>query len=108
MTIKFGAGDKPPVDLLAFSEGLFKDAADELSRALVAVQAGELATLRPATQLVKDLKEAFKHVMDERKRIDSVRQQTAGVSATGSLDFDAARDEIGRRLACLRDAAGGG
>ena len=76
MTIKFGAGDKPPVDLLAFSEGLFKDAADELSRALVAVQAGELATLRPATQLVKDLKEAFKHVMDERKRIDSVRQQT--------------------------------
>ena len=107
MTIQFGAGNKPPVDLLAFSEGLFKDAADELSRALEAVQAGELATLRPATQLVKDLKDAFKHVMDERKRIDSVRQQTAGIAA-GTLDFDAARDEIGRRLACLRDAGGGG
>ena len=107
MTIQFGAGDKPPVDLLAFSEGLFKDAADELSRALEAVQAGELATLRPATQLVKELKEAFKHVMDERIRIDRVRQQTAGI-ASGTLDFDAARDEIGRRLACLRDAGGGG
>ena len=107
MTIQFGAGNKPPVDLLAFSEGLFKDAADELSRALTAVQQGELATLRPATQLVKDLKEAFKHVMDERKRIDSVRQQTAGIAA-GALDFDAARDEIGRRLACLRDAGSGG
>ena len=108
MTIKFGAGDKPPVDLLAFSEGLFKDVADELARALEAVQAGELANLKPATQLVKELKEAFKHVMDERKRIDSVRQQTAGIGATGTLDFDKARDEIGRRLACLRDAGGGG
>jgi hypothetical protein len=107
MTIQFGAGNKPPVDLLAFSEGLFKDAADELSRALEAVQAGELATPRPATQLVKDLKDAFKHVMDERKRIDSVREQTTG-HGTGTLDFDAARDEIGRRLACLRDAGSGG
>ena len=107
MTIQFGAGNKPPVDLLAFSEGLFKDAADELSRALEAVQAGELATLRPATQLVKDLKEAFKHVMDERKRIDGVREQTTR-HGIGALDFDAARDEIGRRLACLRDAGSGG
>ena len=108
MTIQFGAGDKPPVDLLAFSEGLYKDVADELARTLMAVQAGELANLKPATQMVKDLKEAFKHVMEERKRIDSVRQQTAGVSGTGALDFDAARDEIGRRLACLRDAGSGG
>jgi hypothetical protein len=107
MTIQFGAGDKPPVDLLAFSEGLYKDVADELARTLEAVQAGELANLKPATQMVKELKEAFKHVMDERKRIDSVRQQTAGF-ASGTLDFDAARDEIGRRLACLRDAGGGG
>ena len=107
MTIQFGAGDKPPVDLLAFSEGLFKNAADELSRALTAVQEGELANLKPATQLVKELKDAFKHVMDERKRIDSVREQTTR-HGTGSLDFDAARDEIGRRLACLRDAGSGG
>ena len=35
MTIQFGAGHKPPVDLLAFSEGLYKDVADELARTLV-------------------------------------------------------------------------
>ena len=108
MTIQFGAGNKPPVDLLAFSEGLYRDVADELARTLTAVQAGDLANLKSATQMVKDLKDAFKHVMDERKRIDSVRQQTTGVSATGTRDFDAAREEIGRRLACLRDAGGGG
>ena len=108
MTIQFGAGNKPPVDLLAFSEGLYKDVADELARTLEAVQAGELVNLKPATHLVKELKDAFKHVMDERIRIDRVRQQTTGVSAAGTLDFDAARDEIGRRLACLRDAGGGG
>jgi hypothetical protein len=108
MTIKFGAGDEPPVDLLAFSEGLYRDVADELARTLLAVQAGELANLKPATQVVKELKDAFKVVMDERTRIDRLRQHTAGVIAAGTLDFDAARDEIGRRLACLRDAGGGG
>ena len=108
MTIKFDAGNEPPVDLLAFSEQLYHGVADELARTLKAVQAGDLANLKPATQMVKDLKDAFKVAMDERTRIDRLRQQTAGVIATGTLDFDAARDEIGRRLACLRDAGGGG
>ena len=108
MTIQFGAGDKPPVDLLAFSEGLYLNVAEELARTLLAVQAGEAANLKPATQVVKELKDAFRIAMDERTRIDKLRQHTAGVIATGSLDFDAARDEIGRRLACLRDAGGGG
>ena len=108
MTIQFGAGDVPPVDLLAVAEGIYHDVATELSRTLIALQAGETANLRPATQVVKELRDAFKIAMDERTRIDKLRQHTAGVIATGSLDFDAARDEIGRRLACLRDAGGGG
>ena len=108
MTIKFGAGNATPIDLLAFSEQLYHDVANDLARTLLAVQAGELANLKPATQMVRELKEALKYVMDERTRVDKLRQQTAGVIATGTLDFDAARDEIGRRLACLRDAGSGG
>jgi hypothetical protein len=108
MTVKFGAEDATPVDLLAFSEGLYRDVADELARTLTAVQSGDLAGLKSATQVVKELKDAFKIAMDERTRIDKLRQHTTGVIASGSLDFDAARDEIGRRLACLRDAGSGG
>jgi hypothetical protein len=47
-------------------------------------------------------------VMDERARVEKLRKQIAGVVGDHALDFDAARTEIGRRLACLRDAGGGG
>lgn len=109
MTIKFSAGNAPPVDLLAVADGLFQDLADELGRTLLAVKAGQISSdLRSAAQLVKELKDAFNIAMLERMRVDKLRQHTAGVAPGTALDFDAARDEIGRRLACLRDAGGGG
>ena len=58
-------------------------------------------------QAVRDLKTAFQLVMDERTRVEKLRKQVAGVVGDLRLDFDAARDEIGRRLARLRDAGGG-
>ena len=56
---------------------------------------------------VRDLKAAFFLVMDERAKLDKLRKQVAGTVGTGQLDLHAARDEIGRRLARLRDANGG-
>ena len=42
-------------------------------------------------------------------RVDKLRKQDCRqVGAGGALDLDAARAEIGRRLACLRDAGGSG
>ena len=64
--------------------------------------------VKAAAQAVKDLKAAFQMVMDERTRIEKLRKQIAGVVHDYAIDFDAARAEIGRRLACLRDAGGGG
>ncbi|MGL6209612.1 MAG: hypothetical protein ACRC14_07270 [Paracoccaceae bacterium] len=106
MSIKFSGGDGPPV-LLAASEHLLKDAAEDLASALASFREGNLAEAKTAMLAVRDLKQAFHTLMEERTRVEKLRKHVAGDVGTGSLDLDAARDEIGRRLACLRDAGAG-
>ena len=106
MTIHFSTGEAPPVDLLAATEQLYHETAQELARALMAIRDGRLDEIKATVQVVRDLKAAFQMVMDERGRFDKVSKQVAGSIGSGTLDLDAARDEVGRRLARLRDAGG--
>jgi hypothetical protein len=108
MTEDYSSEDKAPVDLLAATEDLYREAAEDLIRARRGLRQGKIDEAKLALQAVKDLKLAFQMVMDERARVERLRKQIAGVIGDQSLDFDAARTEIGRRLACLRDAGGGG
>ncbi len=108
MTENFSTGDEAPVDLLAATEDLYREAAEDLARARRGLRKGKIDEAKLAVQAVKDLKLAFQMVMDERARVEKLRKQIAGVVGDHALDFDAARTEIGRRLACLRDAGGGG
>ena len=107
MTIEFSSGDGPPVDLLAVTEDMFREAAEDLVRAKRKLQAGKMDEVKAAVQAVKDLKAALQLVMEERARVEKLRRQVGGVVHDYALDFDAARDEIGRRLARLRDAGDG-
>lgn len=64
-----------------------------------------------ATLVVKAAQDAHKAVLllfEERKKIDQSRNKTDGAAPEGVLDLEAARDEIWRRLACLRDASATG
>lgn len=97
------------------SEALLKQAEDQFSR--VALELGEAArravdgdpgAAKAAAQAARELRDAFRTLMSERERVDKLRTQIAGVAGSCELDFDAARDEIGRRLARLRDAGSGG
>jgi HEPN domain-containing protein len=108
MTENFSSEGGGPVDLLAETEDLYRQAAEDLARARRGLRQGKLDEAKLALQAVKDLKLAFQIVMDERTRVEKLRRQVAGVAHDHVLDFDAARVEIGRRLACLRDAGGGG
>ena len=107
MTIEFSSGDGPPVDLLAATEDMFREAAEDLVRARRELRAGRMDEVKAAVQAVKDLKAALHLVMEERARVEKLRRQVGGVGPDHALDFDAARDEIGRRLARLRDAGEG-
>jgi hypothetical protein len=102
------AGNGVPEDILLATEQMYQDAASDLSAAMAALREGRVGEVKAAMLAVKDLKLAFQLVMDERTRVDKLRKQVAGVAGDCTHDFEAARDEIGRRLAKLRAAAGGG
>jgi hypothetical protein len=104
MTIEISAGAEPQVDILAATEGLLRDAAGDLSTAIQAMRDGRTDEAKAAIQAVKDLKTAFQMVMDERTRVEKLRRQVTGAVGAQALDIAAARDEIGKRLARLRDA----
>lgn len=108
MTVNFSAGDGTPEALLRATEDLYRDVALELVQATQKLKAGELGEAKAAMQAVKELRSAFELVMYERTRVDKLRKQVAGTAGATELDFAAARDEIGRRLARLRDAGVGG
>ena len=107
MTLQFSAEEGPPADLLAQVEELYRTTVQELFIAVNAIKAGRFDQSQVPGRVVRDLKDAAGWVMQERAQVDKLRKQIAGAAGTGRLDLDAARDEIGRRLACLRDARGG-
>jgi hypothetical protein len=107
-TVTTGDG-AAPVDILAATEWFYREAVMELYRTISAIRAGEFTEVRSAQTAIRDLRATALQVLEERGKVDKLRKQIAGqVGAGGALDFDGARAEIGRRLACLRDAGGGG
>lgn len=114
MTIRFTEGDGEPErdaaaagDVLAFTEELFRIAMSDLNGALMAIREGRYDASKAGKTAIRDLAQMGLQVLEERRNVEKFRKQLAGaVGARGELDLDAARDEIGRRLALLRDARG--
>lgn len=93
-------------DLLAFTESHFAEAALALAQAIEAAKSHRFEDARTAQAVVRDMKAAYQLAMEERNRVDKLRKQAAGAVHGYAIDMDAARAEVGRRLACLRDAGG--
>lgn len=92
------------VDVVTIADELFQSFASDLTRLRRRIQAGETDDLKESAKLVRDLRAATQLVLEERNRVDKFRKEAAGHVGGGALDLDAARDEIGRRLARLRRA----
>ena len=107
MTIHFEAGSGDPAALLREAEDLVRAFAEDVAVAGRKIREGEFGEVKTGMSAVRDLRQAFLQVMEERTRVEKLRKQVAGAVGANGLDFDAARDEIGRRLARLRDAGGG-
>ncbi len=107
MTIRFTEGEGIPDDVLGFTEDLYRLAVADLRVLIATIEAGRVEDVKAARAAVRDLRDLGKMLVQERANVESFRKQVAGaVGAGGELDLGAARDEIGRRLACLRDAGG--
>jgi hypothetical protein len=110
-----GAGQDAPVALLETTGRLFERAAVRMASAIDLLESGRPSEVRAAQRSIRELRLALWMLVDERTRLDRLRNKVAGiVEDTGGgggerrLDLDAARDEIGRRLAGLRAASDGG
>jgi hypothetical protein len=107
MTIRFTEGEGIPDDVLGFTEDLYREAIVDLRALIAAIKAGQVEEIKAAKSAVKELRELGRMLIQERAHVEALRKQVAGSVGTGAeLDLDAARDEVGRRLACLRDARG--
>lgn len=109
-----GAEDDAPGALDALIANLFGNVAERMAWAIELLETGRPAEVRAAEEAVQDLRAALWVMVDERARVDRIRSRIAGLVGGGGngnggdrLDLDAARDEIGRRLAGLRAASGG-
>ncbi|MCV6598454.1 MAG: permease [Mangrovicoccus sp.] len=96
---------------------MFKEANAMFHRAVCAlgdlvqrIEAGEMELDAEAKQVIRALDNSSGLVLKERQRFDDRKSKQIGAAAGGcvALDFDAARVEIGRRLARLRAAEGAG
>ena len=102
-----GVDEAAELDVLAIADGLFRSYAADLTRLRAQIQAGETDELKESGKLVRALRDATHLVLEERGKVDKLRKDAAGQVGAGALDLVAARDEVGRRLACLRRASGG-
>lgn len=107
MTITFSVGESAPAEMLALTEEWLGEAARSIALAVQELRAGRAEGGKDVLQAVRDLKAAIQLLNEERNRIEKHAKQIAGAAGAGPLDLDAARDEIGRRLACLRAASDG-
>ncbi|MFO1175458.1 MAG: hypothetical protein U1E48_09665 [Paracoccaceae bacterium] len=109
MTLRFTAEGPGSKSLISATETLYAELTEELLAVLQKLKAGEWDA-KAATHSIREVRGALKLVLEERMKIAEFSKDAAGRGgdgADGALDFDAARAEIGRRLACLRDAGGG-
>lgn len=103
------AGVDGGVDGVGLVSSLFWSYVADLKRDFDDMRAGrevqlDADALKKAVRSARDVREALVLLKQERDKVDKLRSDIAGGVGGGCLDLDAARDEIGRRLACLRRA----
>jgi len=101
----------------AVEDLVFSTANEMLQRAVCAlgdmvqrIEAGEVPVEKETKEVIRDIDQATHHMLKERQRLDERQAKQIGAAAGGcvAIDFDAARAEVGRRLACLRAAGSAG
>lgn len=91
---------------LAVAEQLFEEAGVILGRLLSRTRQDDEDAAKQVKTAVAELSRGWQMAVMERNRVADERKKSAGIVGTYALDFDAARAEIRRRLACLRQAGG--
>ena len=101
-------GDGNSEEVFSEAQQTFHRATRALNKLVDQLDVGELTNGGEAGRLLKELKQALQTALQERERLEQKARTDAGIVSDYAVDFDAARSEIGRRLACLRAAGSTG
>ncbi|WP_114964951.1 hypothetical protein [Alkalilacustris brevis] len=93
--------------LVAASEAALTATVAALHEVLGRVRQGEFGRIDDLIREQRELRRALVMAFEERHKVEKLRRNSGGGgdAPDAALDLAAARDEIGRRLACLRAAA---
>ncbi|MEM1128931.1 MAG: hypothetical protein AAGH83_00260 [Pseudomonadota bacterium] len=94
--------------MMSEAQAHFRRAARALNELIDELEAQNPENASDAVRIVRDLKNALGPALSERERLETELRKDAGIVNGYAIDFDAARFEIGRRLACLRAAGSEG
>lgn len=110
MNLGFDPEGAEPVDagtrLIAFTETALDSAIGDLGQLMTALKQGEFGEVREVQKVIRGVRDSFSTAIAERKKVEQLRREIAGGVGDRDLDLQSARDEIGRRLALLRNAGG--
>ena len=105
MTLRFTAEGPLAQSLIVQAQTLVAATASEIEAMMARLSSGEWDG--KGASIATELRKALALFLEERNRIEKLGKEQAGVVHDYALDFDAARIELGRRLARLRDAGDG-
>lgn len=100
--------DSNPEAILLIAEKHFGRMLRRAEEIIAMLEVDDSGVSKEAAVRIRDLGKAMQTTLDERAKLEKLRKNTAGIVHEYALDFDAARDEVGRRMARLRDAASAG
>jgi hypothetical protein len=92
---------------LAAAERLLERAGLVLAELNEKISNNDIVAAAGAKAALTEFTSAFHTAMKERNRVADDRKKANGIVGDYAVDFDAARAEIGRRLACLRAVSDG-
>ena len=96
--------DEPIADLVAETKILFRRSATVLAKRINALEQDEDPETKATSTVVKDMRQAFGWALEESKNVEKIEKSLAASFGNDGYDLDAARSEIGGRLARLRAA----
>lgn len=91
---------------LAVAELLFEEAGVILGRLLSKARQENEDVAGQVKSAMAELSRGWQLAVTERNRVADERKKSTGVVGSYAVDYDAARAEIGRRLAGIRHASG--
>ena len=100
--------DAPSDSLLTTARSQFRRMNAEMNDLLEKLQAGDPKTVAGFEGVRRELLRALNTAVAEEQKLEERCKAERGAADGYAIDFDAARAEIGRRLARLRAAGNGG